>query len=106
MVALTQRYAAQICGVLSCYDRIVVTGNLLGLAHADGMASYLRSQNIRLFDYPRFAEPLRDEFRDNSERLAKDNGLQIEFIRTKASFRKVGRVQEILSKRGVQPGLV
>src|SRR5258708_97003 len=106
MVALTQRYAANICGVLSCYDRIVVTGNLVGLAHADGMASYLRSQNIRLFDYPRFAEPLRDEIRDNAERVARESGLEIEFVRTKASFRKEARVQEIISQRGDHSGLV
>lgn len=106
MPSLTERYAAQIHGVLSCYDRIVITGNLLGLAHADGMASYLRSLNIRIFDYPRFAEPLRDEIREHSELIAKENGLDIEFIRTKGSFRKEARVQKILSVRGDHSGLV
>lgn len=40
-------------------------------------------KNIRIFDYPRFAEPLRDELRDNAERVATENGLDIEFIRKK-----------------------
>ena len=100
MASLTERYAAQIHGVLSCFDRVVITGTLPGICHGDGMAAHLRSRNIRLFDYPRFAEPLRDELRQNAERLAKESGIEIEFIRSKGSFRKEARVQEILAKRG------
>ena len=105
MSRLTQRYASQIEGVLSCFDRVVITGTLPGLSYADGMAKYLRTHNVRLFDYPRFAEPLRDEIRTNTERVAKENDVQIEFIRSK-NFRKETRVQEILAKRGDHPGLV
>jgi hypothetical protein len=106
MSSLTERYAAQIHGVHSCFDRIVITGTLPGVCHGDGMAAHLRSLGIRLFDYPRFAEPLRDELRLNAERLAKESGIEIEFIRSKGSFRKESRVQEILAKQGDRPGLV
>ena len=106
MSALTERYASQIHGVLSCFDRVVITGTIPGICHSDGMAAHLRSHNIRLFDYPRFAEPLRDEIRVNAERVAQESGLDIEFIRSKGSFRKEARVQEILAKRGDHPGLV
>ncbi len=58
--ALTDRYAANLHGVLSCYDRIIVTGTLPGACYAAGMTSFLYSRGIRIFDYPRFAEPLRD----------------------------------------------
>ena len=38
--------------------------------------------------------------------MAAENGIEIEFIRSKKSFRKEDRVKEILEKRGKQPGLV
>jgi len=50
MTLLTDRYAAQIAGVVSCYDRIVITGTLPGVCYAEGMAAYLRAHDIRLFD--------------------------------------------------------
>lgn len=106
MPALTQRYSDQICGVLSCFDRLVITGIIPGVCYADGMSAYLRSHDIRIFDYPRFAEPLRDEIRQNAERVAQENGVEIEFIRSSGSFRKESRVQELLAQRGEEPGLV
>ena len=105
MMLLTERYADRISGVLSCFDRVVIQGTLPTLCYAEGMAGFLRTNSIRIFDYPRFAEPLRNELRDNAERIAKENGLQIEFIRKK-SFRKEDRIREILKGRGTQPGLV
>ncbi len=106
MTLLTDRYAAQIAGVVSCYDRLVITGTLPGVCYAAGMATYLRSHGIRLFDYPRFAEPLREEIRHNAERLAREHGLEIEFIRATHAFRKEERIRAILDARGDHPGLV
>jgi hypothetical protein len=106
MASLIDRYSAQILGVLSCFDRILISGTIPGVCYAEGMAKYLRSKNIRIFDYPRFAEPLREQIRKNAECLAEENGLQIEFIHCARSFRKEARVQEILAERGEEPGLV
>ena len=80
MSLLTQRYSDKISGQLQCYDRIVIHGTLPGICYAQGMTSYLYAHGIRIFDYPRFAEPLRNQLRDNAEQIAKDNGLQIQFI--------------------------
>ncbi len=106
MPPLTERYADQIAGVLSCYDRIVITGTLPGVCFPEGMAKYLRVRQIRLFDYPRFAEPLRNEIRANAEVIAGEHGLEIEFIRSVGAFRKEARIKEILAQRGMAPGLV
>ena len=57
---LEERYAANLHGVLSCFDRIIIIGTLPGACYAEGMTSYLYAHGIRVFDYPRFAEPLRD----------------------------------------------
>lgn len=34
-VALTDRYAANLHGVLSCYDRVIITFTLPGVCYAD-----------------------------------------------------------------------
>src|SRR5450756_3121238 len=88
MTLLTQRYAIQIAGVLSCFDRIVITGTLPGVCFVEGLAAYLRGHGVRLFDYPRFAEPLREAIRQNAERIAREHGLEIEFIGSTPAFRK------------------
>jgi hypothetical protein len=69
------------------------------------MTSYLYQQGIRIFDYAKFAEPLREHIRENAEALAQANGIKIEFVRKK-DFRKENRVQQVLKQRGDQPGLV
>jgi hypothetical protein len=78
---LTERYAEKINGVISCYDRVLLQGTLPGLCYADGMTKYLGAHGIRIFDYPKFAEPLRDQIRENAERLATQHGLQRESVR-------------------------
>jgi hypothetical protein len=105
MVVLTERYAEQIPGVLSCFDRVVITGTLPEICHPHAMARHLTEQGVRLFDYTQWAEPLREEIRQHAERLAGEAGLAIEFIRRK-DFRKEDRVQGSLKKRGNHPGLV
>ncbi|HUU41747.1 MAG TPA: hypothetical protein VMW42_12480 [Desulfatiglandales bacterium] len=102
---ITEHYAEKISGVISCYDRIVIQGTIPGFCYAQGMTSFLNTHNIRIFDYSHFAEPLRDELRNNAEQIAKENGLEIDFIRKK-NIRKESRIQDILKERGEGPGLV
>jgi hypothetical protein len=102
---LTDRYSKQIAGILSCYDRILIFGTLPRICYAEGMTSWLYQSHVRIFDYPRFAEPFRDKIRDNAEKLAADHGIKIEYIRKK-NFRKEDRIKEALAKRGDKPGLV
>lgn len=102
---MLEKYADKIDGVLHCYDRILISGNLQPLCYAAGMAGYLRAQSIRLFDYAQFAMPLREEIRLKAEAVAQANQLKIEFVRKK-TFRKEDRVQAILKTRGDAPGLV
>ncbi len=60
---LVNRYVANMRRVLSCYDRILITGTLPRACYAGGMTSFLYSRGIRIFDYAQFAEPLRDRIR-------------------------------------------
>ena len=103
---LTERYQDQIAGMLSCYDRIIIQGTVPGWCYASGMTDYFFKNHLRIFDYPTWAQPLREKLRANIEQIAKGNEIPIEFVRSKRSFRKEDRVQEILTKRGQQPGVV
>lgn len=101
-----ERHSSRIKGVTSCFDRVVLTGTVPGICYADGMAGYLRSHNVRIFDYPKWAMPLRETIRQNAEKIAEDNGLKIDFIRKQKNFRKEQRVKEVVDQRGGHPGLV
>ena len=103
---LTERYKDVIAGVLSCYDRIVIQGTIPGWCFDQGMTSFLHAQNIRIFDYPELANGLREEIRENTERILQENGIEIEFIRKLKEFRKEKRIKDIIKKRGYHPGLV
>ena len=102
---MTERYSEQVLGVISCLDRVVLTGTLQCFGYAHEMTNYLYRNNIRIFDFPKFADSLRIIIRENAEKIASENGLDIEYIR-KNNFRKESRIKEILKERGDHPGLV
>ena len=105
MELLTAKYKNQIKGVISCFDRVIIQGTLPSFCYAEGMTSFLYANGIRIFDYPMFAKTLRDELKNNAEGIAKENNLEIEFIRKK-KFRKEKRIKQILKERGEHPGIV
>jgi hypothetical protein len=100
-----ERHTTKIKGVTSCLDRIVLTGTIPGICYAQGMTSLLFKKNIRIFDYTDFVEPMREEIRINAEKIAVENGLEIDFIRKK-NFRKEDRINDVIKQRGSHPGLV
>ena len=105
MELITDTHAKHISGIISCFDRIVIQGTLPVFGHAEGMTSYLKAKGIRIFDYPKFAQPLRDAIIDNAQRIADDNNIEIQYIRQK-NFRKENRIAAIIKERGDHPGLV
>ena len=103
---LIERYADKITGVLSCYDRLIIQGTVPGWCYAGGMTAFLHMHQMRIFDFPKWANDLREELRQSAEQLAADHGLKIEFIKKIKAFRKEQRIKEILDQRGMAPGLV
>ena len=102
---LTERYRDRLRGVLSCYDRIMITGTLPGACFAEGMTKILRASGIRIFDYPKFAATLRDRVRETAAALTAAAGISIEHI-AKSYIRKEEVVAKVLAARGPHPGLV
>ena len=103
---LLERYDNDILGVLSCYDRIVITGTLPGICYAEGMTSILYNRGIKIFDFPNYAKKYRDLLDLNTKKLAEDNALTVQHISNHKSFRKEDRIAEIIEARGNHPGLV
>jgi hypothetical protein len=103
--SLTERYDDRMAGVLSCYDRVVITGTVPVICYAEGMTRFLYANGIRIFDYPQFAQTLRDRVRDRAAALASEAGLTIEHI-AKSHIRKEEVVARVLAQRGEHPGLV
>ena len=103
---LTEKYAKDLHGILSCYDRVVIHGNIARWCFAEGMTGVLASKGVRVFDFAEFSAPLTQAIRENAEQIAQANGVEIEFIRKIGAFRKDDRIKEIINQRGEQPGLV
>ncbi len=104
---LTERYSANLHGVLSRYERMIIVGTLPGACYADGMTNFLYSRGIRIFDYPRFAEPLRERIRKRAQEVCAAAGVEIEHV-SKSHIRKaelVARVRQWLADPDA-PGLV
>jgi hypothetical protein len=106
MASLLTRDADRMRGVLSCDDRVGIIGTLPGLGDAAGMTAYVAARGVRLFDDPKWAEPLRDQRRAHAERGAREHGRTIDILRQRQAFRKEDRVQAILAQRGHHPGWV
>jgi len=107
MANLIERHRDRIDGMLSCFDRVLIQGTLPSVCHAKAMSIELDRRDIRLFDYATaFAQPFREAIRAQAERVAADEGIEVEYIRKPKGFRKEDRIREIVAKRGNHPGLV
>lgn len=105
-VGLLGRYDKEIAGVLGCFDRLVVTGTLMEIAHPDAMDARLFREGFRAVDIGKFAEPLRQRLRDNAVKLAREAGVEIEYLPRTRGIRKEDLVAKVLARRGTHPGLV
>lgn len=105
MITFTERHADKIAFTLSCYDRIVLTGSLVDVGYAQAMTRFIKQLGLPIFEYPDWANRFREELREHAEAVARDQGLEIEFIQKK-NFRKEDRIQQMVAKRGAHPGLV
>src|SRR5260370_41798929 len=101
---LIERYAANLHGVLSCFDRILITGTLPGACYARGMTSFLNANGIRIFDYAGFAEPLRERIRGRAQEVCAAAGTEIAHV-NKSHIRTEDLVRRVLQARGAtHPG--
>ena len=103
---ITEKYLEEITGAITCYDRIIIQGVIPDWSYAEGMTGYFYANGIKIFDFAKFSQPMTERVRSNAEEIAKDNGIEIEFIRKTQAFRKDDRIKDIIEKTGKTEGLV
>ena len=59
MELLSDIYKKDIACVHSCYDRLIIPGTIPDISYSLGMTTYMYQKGVKIFDYPRFAEPIR-----------------------------------------------
>jgi predicted transcriptional regulator len=105
MELLTKTYKSKISCLLSCFDRLILSGTLPEISFSQGMTNYMYQNDVKIFDYSKFAEPFKEVIRANAERIAKEQGVEIEFIR-KTGVRKESIISDKINKRGNHPDIV
>lgn len=102
---LAWRYGDQLLGSLRCFDRVIMHGTLIDVAHPGALLVSMRAAGFKPRDLARFAEPITRKVREHIIGLARQHGIEIEVV-TRKNFRQEDRVAAILKTRGTHPGLV
>lgn len=102
---LGSRYAQSMVGSLRCFDRVIMHGTLIDVAHPGALLVSMQAAGFKPRDLARFGQPITTEIREHIIGLARQHGVEIEVVRRK-NFRQEDRVAAILKTRGTQPGLV
>jgi hypothetical protein len=103
---ITETHQEEITGVLYCYDRVLINVTAGTFGFPDGMGMFFSTHNFKVFDFANVFTPVTDRIKGNAERLAAENGLEIEYIRNAHAFRKEDRIESIVKDRGEEEGLV
>lgn len=101
-----KKYSDKIQGVISCYDRVVIKGTLPNACHAGAMTNLLYRNNYLLKDITKFTNPLRNSLYDNAKKIAKSEGIEIQYIRNSKQVRKEDLVKAQIKQTGKKEGLV
>lgn len=105
MTAFFDRHSDKIKGIFSCIDRLIIQGTFPEICFPGAITTFFYMHGIKIFDFKKWAAPMRDEMNNNAKQIAQKNDIEIEFIR-KNDFRKEKRIKEIISQRGDHPGIV
>ena len=103
---ITEKHQGEINGINYCYDRILINATAGTFGYPDGMTMFFNQHEYRIFDFAKVFTPVTEEIKRNAEKLAKENGVEIEYIRNTQAFRKEDKIAAIVEKRGEEKGLV
>jgi hypothetical protein len=102
---LATRHVSELAGELRCFDRMILHGTLIDVAHPGALLVSMHQAGFRPRDLARFAQPITQQVREHIIGLARQQDVEIEMV-TRKDFRQEDRVADILRKRGTHPGLV
>src|SRR5438045_1079705 len=105
MQPFAEKYAADLAGTLSGFDRLLFRGSLLRLARADGMMAYLSFTRTLLKEFGDFAAAVSQRIKEASYAQAETQGVFREHLRS-PSVNKEERAREIAREHGITRGPV
>jgi hypothetical protein len=76
------KHQDELSGVLSGFDRLVLSGSLPRLSYAEGMYQYLWAQQVLLKDFAKHVESVSQTLKDASLAEAQAAGRPVRFIRS------------------------
>ena len=105
MSAFLTRFAPEIKGVLSGFDRVRFRGTLRWLANLRGLSQWLWRRKVLLKEFKPYAMDLTEQIRKSGEEVAEQAGRPVEYLYS-SSLRKDEYAKGIAQKDGVTDGLV
>ena len=99
------RYVEELAGQLRCFDRVILHGTLIVVAHPGALLVSMQRAGFLPRDLTRFAQPITGQVREPLIGRARQHGVEIEMV-VRKNFRQEDRVAEILKTRGTHPGLI
>lgn len=103
MDKFTSKYANDLHGTLSGYDRLLFAGTLRALSFADGMQYYLNSSHIKLVDFKTFCARTSIRVRQASEEAVRSAGKQLIYLNSSQES-KEERARTLAQEEGVTEG--
>ena len=103
---ITKSHEEKIEGTLFCYDRININCRAGTFGYADGMKNFFYTINRRCFDFSDVFKPITEIIKENANKIAAENNMEIEYINNVGAFRKDDKIAEIISELGKTEGLI
>ena len=101
----TTKYKGDIIGIISGFDRELISGSIVQLTYTKGLLRHLRANHILLKDFKKYAISLAQQLKENAKELAEKNNAPYIYLND-SKHRNEEIVKEIITKRGDHPGLV
>lgn len=99
---LTDKYADKIFGIVTCYDRMIIQEYIPNWSHAEAMTTYMKLNDIRIFDYPSFSQSLTEQVRQNVEKSLRKTVLKLSLSENSTLSVKMTASRRSLLKPGKQ----
>jgi len=103
MKAFMDRYAGEVKGALSGWDRLAFRGTIRWLSSVEGLSSYLCGKRILLKDFSRWAQSLTERVRRSCEEVAHRLGIEAHYLRSSATD-KEALARDIAERAGIEAG--
>ena len=78
---LRTRYAKELVGELRCFDRVILHGTLIDVAHPGALLVSMQRAGFRPRDLTRFAQPITGQVRDHISRHLTDGAIDLALIK-------------------------